>query len=777
MNSSPNPKFSIAARYLGPVFLLDGELSEKRQNLVFARNGTGKSFLSRGLRYLDKAGDGKDISDAAHNLVSDESPDGKGSLVISRGATTFGRLSLQKTDDVATAETPERIFHVFSEDFVHEELREKEFNPDGNIENQIAVDSENIKLKTALDAVVAAEKAEVNALVALRAAFEAAKVSEVHEKAGVNKQLKDYKILAVEDVLDAGGKKPDAPDRSVAEILKDLDSLKSIPAEPVYPEPVVSIRVDDIDFDAIEKSFQKITSPSTVSEAIKQKIEEHRSFFETGTKLVTEHDADTCPYCEQNIKELPTASTIEAYIAYFRDEEAQHKNELRRYYKALKDKEDQITGLSPRISNQRTRFDNLKRFVPSQKNEFLADCEAEIEQACAVIVRFKEAIEAKGKSVGLATDLPSDSLDTCIKHLAAAIEGNNAKIAILQSALEKSDEERKSLQRLACKIFTVEFARDHWSEIGGIATLRANLKSKKDELAVHEKSSPKTDAKERVADTFEHLLRQFFADKYVFDRDNFVLKRGDSEMARGPHRTLSDGEKTAIAFCYFIACIHRKVESNGDYQKLFLVFDDPVTSMSYDFVFTIAQILKNLSISKQGDISTDPSLIDDNIYMRPELIILTHSSYFFNISLTNRIVKDKAAFALHPDSAGHKLTRLNTYVAPFQHQLKEIYEIAEKGREPDHQTGNAVRSVLEAVGRFCRPDKADSLTNFITFLAGHDEFEIKSVMINSLSHGTYYEETPPPDDLKLACVETIQVIEKFAVGQLELIRGASGAKS
>ena len=140
-------------------------------------------------------------------------------------------------------------------------------------------------------------------------------------------------------------------------------------------------------------------------------------------------------------------------------------------------------------------------------------------------------------------------------------------------------------------------------------------------------------------------------------------------------------------------------------------------------------------------------------------------------------MKGKAAFALHPDSAGHKLTRLNSYVAPFQHQLKEIYEIAEKGREPDHQTGNAIRSVLEAVGRFCRPDKADSLTNFITFLAGHDEFEIKSVMINSLSHGTYYEETPPPDDLKLACGETIQVIERYAVGQLELIRGASSAGS
>jgi hypothetical protein len=38
------------------------------------------------------------------------------------------------------------------------------------------------------------------------------------------------------------------------------------------------------------------------------------------------------------------------------------------------------------------------------------------------------------------------------------------------------------------------------------------------------------------------------------------------------------------------------------------------------------------------------------------------------------------------------------------------------------------------------------------------------------SHGTYYDETPSPEDLKPACEETISVVEYFAVGQLKLIR-------
>jgi hypothetical protein len=79
---------------------------------------------------------------------------------------------------------------------------------------------------------------------------------------------------------------------------------------------------------------------------------------------------------------------------------------------------------------------------------------------------------------------------------------------------------------------------------------------------------------------------------------------------------------------------------------------------------------------------------------------------------------------------------------------------------------------LEAVGRFCRPDKSHDLQNFISFLAGDEDFKIKSVLINSLSHGTYYDETPSPEDLKLACEEAIAVVERFAIGQLELIKNA-----
>ena len=770
MNTSQETKFMISAKYLGPVLLLDGELTKNAQNLVFARNGTGKSFLSRAFRYLDQHGQGKALDDAARNLVSDESKDGEGSFAFSRGTNPMGTLRLEKTGDIATARVSDTIFHVFSEDFVQEELREPEYNLDGKIENQIAVDSTNIQIKDAQDALEKAQADEQAAAKSLQDKFDSEKLSELNDKAGVRKQLKEYAALSFQGLFENYLVEPAPPDQSFADILKDLDNLKAVPAEPVYPQTVDIVGTEDIDLEALAESIQRTTSPSSVSEAIKKKIDAHHNFIGSGVDIVKDEHRETCPFCEQDITAPDPKAIIDAYVGYFSDEEEKHKSELRRYLGYLNRKEDALTQIETQLTRQLSHYDALKRYLPSKKDTNISDVEGAIKLTRAAITATKGVIEHKMGALSVEHSLPEEDLTTRIADLNKIIEDNNAKVIDLNRAVEKSDDERKTLQRKACAVFEREFAIRNWIEIESLRAIKDLAKTKAGELAALEKSNPSTDARARVADTFELLLREFFSEKYVFDRDRFVLKRGDHEMTRGPHRTLSDGEKTAIAFCYFVACVHRKVSANSDYRRLFLVFDDPVTSMSYDFVFAIAQTLKSLNISDQGEISLNPGQIDGNKYLRPELLILTHSSYFFNILVSNRVVHDNAAFALHTENGEHKIAPLREYVAPFQDQLKDIYEIA-NGRHPDHSTGNAIRSVLEAIGRFCRPDKSGSLSDFVRYLAGEEGISVKSVLINSLCHGTYYDEIPPPDDLKLACCETLKVVEKYAAGHLEILKG------
>ncbi len=781
MNTPPKPDFTIKASYLGPIFSVDGKLSKNAQNLVFARNGTGKSFLSRAFRYLDLYRQGKDVSGAALNLVSDESADGKGSFSFSCG-NELGTLQLdqlEKPGDKVSAEVFETIFHVFSEDFVHEELRARQYEIDGEIENQIVVDRANIELQDTQEELKKAEEAKQAEDAALQAKFDNEKEGRLVKKAEIKKQLSEYRRLNLESLLDRFSDKPDTPEQSFESILSDLDSLKSIPPEPVYPERVGPVGSEDIDLKVLEGSLQKVTSPSSVSDEIKRKIDAHPSFYQTGTRIVEEEHRATCPFCEQGIANPDPKAVIDAYVSYFAGEEVKHKEELEDYSNKLGQKEENLKEIETQLTRQKSCFNDLKHHVPSRKGIEIADGKTALTDARTAISEIKAVLVQKTEALASTHSLPADDLAAHIAGLDGIIEDNNSKVAELTRVVGKSDEARRDLQRKACTVFGQEFAFDNWSGIEALRNLDKVIQTRKKELGELEKASS-TKARDRVAETFEMLLKEFFADKYVFDRESFILKRGDKEMKRGPHRTLSDGEKTVMAFCYFVACVHRKVTSDSDYGKMFLVFDDPVTSMSYDFVFSIAQTLKSLRISDQGEVSINPAKIYGNKNRRPRLLVLTHNSYFFNICSNNRVIEKESTFSLYRDGSKHRLACLNSYVAPFEQQLEHVYRVANGDGEPDHSTGNAIRQVLEAIGRFCRPDKSHSLQSFVTFLAGDEDFQIKSgglqiksvLLLHSLSHGTYDDETPPPENLRRACEEAITVVEYFAPGQLELIKNA-----
>ena len=513
----------------------------------------------------------------------------------------MGSLQLDMANNQTAAKLVDTIFHVFSEDFVHEELREQNYKIDGEIENQIAVDSTNIQIGEARDALSKAESATQGALVKFKAAFEQEKVAQLIGRAGVRRQLKEYNALSFESLIDNYTEKPQPlEENNFVDILKDLDSLKSLPDAPLYPETIDVIGLDDTDLSALAGSLNRITSPSTVSEEIKRKIDAHRDFYKAGVDLINQRHLASCPFCEQGLTASDPKAVIDAYVEYFSDEEEKHKAELRRYYSALRHKEKQIAGAEISLARQKSRYDTLKSWLPSMRETSLSQGESAVNAATEAIASLRIAIESKAKNLSAPSVAPDDDLAKRIGAINQVITDNNRNVGALSESVSKSDDERRSLQRRACDAFSREFAISRWPEIAALRANRNDLREKAAELRALEKSSPPTNARVRVADTFELLLKDFFGDKYVFDKDAFVIKRGVHEMARGPHRTLSDGEKTAIAFCYFVACVHRKVTANTDYRRLFMVFDDPVTSMSYDFVFAIAQTLKNLNIGGGG---------------------------------------------------------------------------------------------------------------------------------------------------------------------------------
>lgn len=773
MSTLPKPPLHLKASCLGPVAKLDTPLSKNARNMIYARNGTGKSFITRALRYLDMHAQQADISDAAFNLVSEESADGRGSFSLTQGPTALGALMLDNSNSIVSASSPDRIFHVFSDEFVHTELRQNDYDMDGDIESEITLDQDNIDTKDVEKKLELIQKDSAKSRLELQSLLETQKSKDLVGKASINRQLREFRDVGV-DRLIALTEQSSLPERSFKTVLNDLDALKAIPAEPEYPSEQGIIPIDPDSLRVVDALLSEITSPSTVSEHIKTLLESNPTFFETGLHMLEYGGDDNCPFCKQSVAHPPAKDRIELYLAYFADAEGKHKAQLRTAWSNVKALRSTVSDRVASVAKEALKFEALRKLVPSQRSVMLPDFSGVASSLDASFSAYLQAVQTKGASPSSEVAVPDHEIFSQLEELNSHIAAYNTAFANLSAAVRKSDDERKSLHREACLTFSLEFSHSNWADIAAIHLLDEEAQATEAELKALKKSQVSANVKERVAQTFELLISSFFGTKYSFDRSAFVLRRDSKKMARGASRTLSDGEKTAIAFCYFLACAHKKVKQTSDYAKLFFVFDDPITSMSYDFVFSIAQTLKNMSISNGGDFSINPA--DIGGAKRPELLILTHSSYFYNICVTNRVIEKDAAFFLYKAGAEHKLTNRAKYVAPFEEHLKEIVEV-HGGREANHTTGNAVRCVLEAIGRFCHPDKSESLSDFIKFLAGEENFTIKSVLINNLSHGTYYDETPSPEELQEACSEAIVIVERYARGQLELVRLMSSANA
>ena len=323
--ATPKPKLRVKAEYIGPIMKLDGLLSDEKQNLIFARNGTGKSFLARALRLLDETAlDGVSRDEVANLLVSAESPNRQGSFQLFEDTICIGSIGLNAIDNDVTFSTPRYIFHVFSEDYVTRELRQNKFELDGEITHEIIVGQENVLI----DQKETEKSTKMNSLSSLRKEidrrFEDQK-KQLQKDFQINASLGSFKALKSEVYFEGREYNSLPPKKSVEDWIVRYNKFKALPSDPEIPQGVIPNNLG-LSIDDIIASLLKITSPSSVADEVKQRIFEEPKFFESGLTLMRSSDPD-CPFCTQTLTEV-ALSAISKYQEYFVDAEAKEKDAL-----------------------------------------------------------------------------------------------------------------------------------------------------------------------------------------------------------------------------------------------------------------------------------------------------------------------------------------------------------------------------------------------------------------------------------------------------------------
>lgn len=755
---------SIRAKHIGPIMELEGKLSPKGQNLLFATSGTGKSFISRALRALDGPIEpGENDVDPA-DVVSEEGSDGALSLL--EGTTEITKIAFDKTFGNVTRSPSQYIFHVFSSDYVGAELASRSYELDGDIDHQIILGKENLELQDKVAELAKMDGELDTAVRAVRKAFEAGK-DKIRVDLAIRANLQDFSRLELEKCRGL----PERPEKlqSSAAILEQFKVLKAVPSDPEKPSLLAAMSVQ-LELDGIRSTLERKIDQSTIAAEVKLKIEADREFFEKGVALLK--DDDECPFCTQQL-DVDAKGVIDAYLAYFAEAEARTRLSIRRMKEQTAAIRDEISLREANLHKAIIRYDALKNAFPSLSSTSLITDAQHRKDLVRLLDELDGLLEEKATdltcSIELRENFGIEALQTKINEV---WETNRTLTERLNSTVDNSTNERLTLQRQGCSAFNYGFRDNNKSALDELTAKEAQKAALVDEIeALRKNSGDKVEAREKVADTLEELIRFAFHGRYSFDKDNFSVKRDKKDMVRGSDRTLSDGEKTVLAFCYFVAQSHLKIDEVGDYRKLYFIVDDPVSSVSFDYVYCICQILKTLRIDG-GDIR-----INTSGSVRPKMLILTHHDFFYNVVLNNNVVQKSSLFQLVSRGHKHEIVNQRDFVAPHIFHLQHVIGVATSKTSPNPSTVNAVRSVLEGIWRFAYPHKAD-LQAFLNEVNSQHGVQVRSVLIQDMSHGgKMWTESPLSADIEMACKEAVEILRYYAPGQVEGVDKFEGVLS
>lgn len=636
------------------------------------------------------------------------------------------------------------IYHTFNQDYVDENIRALGFEKDSEIQGYILG-------KSHID--LASDKARLQDIddkgKELRVKLQDIIKTFLDKKINVVrdiKRLQEYKqYLSIDTILDSSTKCSKVEvDKNLSDNIDDYNKIKSTPDN---LKDIKSIDTAESDFrptltNMIE-NLGKVFSISSFAEDFKQKVKNRQDFIELGLRYKEEENG-VCPFCGQKF-EKESLSLIDKYTHYLSDEEAKAIKQFQVYKNNIEEEKKRLKGLQVQSIEAIKFFDEYKqKYIPSFEKENLQEIEIKFleEDLDNLSEHLKKKIENLSTKVNLGTEFISQ-IDEHYSQLEKIIKDNNKKIGEINARKNKIGEESKSIRRKICKSAYNKLLDETSKDLDTLFSLREEYKKLNIEIQKKEESE-KISKKKRVYETIKKVLDYFFAGKYSLDEDSFRLIFEKRSLEEGQvKRVLSEGEKNIVAFAYYLGDLHLRIQREEDYNKLFFIIDDPISSMDFTYVYTLCGVIRDLR-----------QII--NRIQHEKFIIFTHNNDFMRILCSNNIVATKLLL-----SRGNLIAFNENFTVPYINHLVDVYRIARKRQLYSHTTANSIRHIIETLAKFQNIEVSEeSISEYIKENIPNDKKSY--TFINDLSHGGWRSEQEPMtnEDYQEVCEAIIKHIEK-----------------
>lgn len=388
-----------------------------------------------------------------------------------------------------------------------------------------------------------------------------------------------------------------------------------------------------------------------------------------------ENEEVLCPFCQE---QTITKTLVENIQNYFD-----------------KAYENDISELKSLLSDYKIGIDSLQNKETYESNPFIIAKKIEFENLYNAVIQclstnktqIVEKIKTPSQKVSLTgSAVKINAFNQFIININEAITEHNTKIDNKDASLVEIKNQFWNIMRWDYDQTISAHQNDKVSielKIEGlkreIKDIESNISDQK--IIIGEQQRKTVNIEEAITNINNGLI-ELGIDGFTIEKDSDIFYKIDrTEQCDNTFRTLSEGEKMIISFLYFRELCKGKKTASSYSNKKVVVIDDPISSLSHIYIFNIGQLIKNDFFNSKN---------------YEQIFVLTHSLYFFyemtDANHARRHVNQKL-FRMIKNRHGSQISEMK--YEEIQNDYHSYWFIVKDDKQPPALIANCMRNIIE----------------------------------------------------------------------------------
>jgi wobble nucleotide-excising tRNase len=503
------------------------------------------------------------------------------------------------------------------------------------------------------------------------------------------------------------------PIRSIDDLKNDLQSISGDNAQKYSTLPQITFAQQNIETETLFSKQIVGNENSTVSQLIKEL--DNSDWVKEGLSYLPKEQTQensTCPFCQEK---TISSDLVESIKKYFDASYEADINSLKTF----------LEKYSLEIQNipNKAVFEGNPKFEIHKK-----DFEIKYFGFVKVVEDNKKLIEDKIKTASVSVTLKSST--KALEEVNEVINKINSLVAEHNKNIDQKDTVKTTIKKTFWEIMRWDYDQtissiiaDKSASKNRIDTIETAIKDNSikisaQNLIISVQQKQTVNIEEAITNINSGLTDLGIADFEIKKHsDNFYkIVRGENQER--VFRSLSEGEKMIISFLYFIELCRGKKEATETGKKKVVVIDDPISSLSHIYVFNIGRLIHSEFLRSEK---------------YEQVFLLTHSLYFFyEMTDTNkeRRKEQQKLFRLRKNGTGSEILEMS--YEEIQNDYHAYWFIVKDDKQPAALIANCMRNIIEYFFNFV--EKRDLNNVFQKQEMQNNRFQAFNRYVNRESH-------------------------------------------